>query len=60
MIAGDVNGDRVVDLKDAIIALEILDGISVDKVNRRADVNNDQKIGVQEAVFVLQDVSGVR
>jgi hypothetical protein len=59
MIAGDVNGDRVVDLKDAIIALEILSDMDVEKINRRADVNDDYKIGVPEAVFVLQEVSGL-
>jgi len=57
LLAGDVNGDRVVDLKDAITALKIISGIDGGRIILRADVNNDQKIGVQEAIFVLRDVS---
>jgi len=51
---GDVNGDDVVGLADAILALKILAGLSVDSVSPKADVNGDQKIGLGEAIHALQ------
>jgi len=56
-IPGDVNGDKVLDLKDAILALKIVAGAAGNAaINLSADVNEDAKIGVEEAVYVLQNV----
>ncbi len=52
--------DNVIDLKDAIQALKLTAGISVQNVNRGADVNNDTKLGLPEAIFVMQKVAGLR
>ncbi|MGE0084686.1 MAG: tandem-95 repeat protein [Desulfococcaceae bacterium] len=57
---GDLNVDTFVDLRDAILALQIAAGIPVTNVNRGADVNNDTKLSHVEAVFVLQKVAGLR
>jgi len=54
-IPGDVNGDKVLDLKDAILALKIVAGAAGNvAINLPADVNEDGKIGIEEAVYVLQ------
>jgi len=58
-LAGDVNGDGMVDLADAITALQILAGINP-LAYIRADVNNDGKIGIEETVYILQMVAGLR
>jgi hypothetical protein len=58
---GDINGDRNVDLQDAILALQIMVGIHpISVVYKDADVNDDGKIGLGEANYVLQYVSGLR
>jgi len=53
---GDVNGDGVIDLVDAVIALQILSKLYASDVYTEADVNNDNVIGVPEAIFILQKV----
>jgi len=57
---GDINGDGVVDLADAMLVLQILDGMDPVGVHSWADVNNDGKIGLEEVVYILQEVSGLR
>ena len=58
---GDMNGNGVIDLADAILALRVLAGIPVtDTINLNADVNSDKKIGIEEVIYILQKVSGVR
>ena len=60
-IAGDVNGDGLVDLKDAVIGLQVCAGITpTDALYLSGDVNGDGIVGVPEAVFGLQMVSGLR
>jgi hypothetical protein len=44
------------DLSDAVMALQIMSGIDVGKVNRGADVNRDGRIGIQEAVYFMKTV----
>jgi hypothetical protein len=61
IIPGDLNGDKTVDLADAVVALRIAAGIvPVNGVNLEADVNGDDKIGMPEVVYILQKVSGLR
>jgi len=56
---GDIDGNQTVDLRDAIICLQILVGINTgDLVITGADVNNDGKIGLEEAAFILRVVTG--
>jgi hypothetical protein len=57
---GDINGDGSVDLKDVIVALQVLVKMEPTcALFREADVNADGKIGMEEAVYVLQKTSGV-
>ncbi len=56
-LSGDVNGDKVLDLKDAILALKIVAGAAGNAaINLPADVNGDGNIDVEEAVYVLQNI----
>lgn len=52
---GNVNGDHVVDLKDVVHALKIINNISVlpGSIDLNGDVNDDDKIGMEEVVFIL-------
>ena len=60
-IKGDVNGDTVVNLADAIVVLHILSGIQIQfAVNPGADVDGDGKITMAEELFILQKISGLR
>ena len=57
---GDLNGDTMVNLTDAILALQIVAGIPIQTVLKTAAVNGDGKIGLEEVIFILQKVAGVR
>jgi len=54
---GDISGDDAVGLADAILALKILAGISVEGVSPNADVDSDQKIGLAELIYSLQIIA---
>ncbi len=55
---GNVHPDASVDLKDAILALQIVIGIQPDElVVVHADVNGDILVGIAEALSVLQQLS---
>lgn len=59
-LPGDVSGDGVVDLQDAVMALQILTGmLSGVSVNLSADVDGDGRIGMAEAIYILQKVAGL-
>ncbi len=53
---GDVDGDRDIDLADAIRALQVAAGIDPAGVQRHADVDGDGRIGVAEALFLLRAI----
>jgi hypothetical protein len=59
---GDLNLDGIIDLTDAIIALQVMSGIT--PLNQPqmgyADINQDGHIGLPEAIYVLQEVAGLR
>ena len=59
---GDLNGDDIVDLADAILALRIVSGVDVsgETINMGADVDGDDRIGLQEVLYILQEVAGLR
>lgn len=57
---GDINGDEVIDLADAIIVLQALVGIDAYPVIRRADLNRDCKISTAEVIFVFQHICDLR
>ncbi|OQX07408.1 MAG: hypothetical protein BWK80_49505, partial [Desulfobacteraceae bacterium IS3] len=57
LLTGDVNGDKTVDLLDAVLALMISAGIVPDShISVLSDVNSDENIGVAEAAYILHKV----
>ena len=58
---GDIDGNTLVQLKDAILALQVNSGIDpVSKIYRQVDVDGDQKIGLAEAIYALQCIARLR
>ncbi|MEZ4525588.1 MAG: carbohydrate-binding domain-containing protein [Desulfobacterales bacterium] len=56
--SGDVNGSTVVDLADAILALQVSVGITPSATLYTAsDVNGDSRIGLPEAIYALRTVA---
>jgi hypothetical protein len=61
VMKGDVNGNRAVDLADAILAMQVLSRVKpAQLIYKEADVNGDAKIGLQEVIYILQKVAGMR
>jgi hypothetical protein len=69
VMKGDVNGDGTLDMDDAVGALKIVSGLSMelspqftlgDESVRDADVNGDGATGMAEAIYVLEVLSDVR
>ena len=60
-LLGDLNDDRQVDLKDALVAFRVLVGGEAGvSLNFRADVDGDYRAGQAELVYILQSVAGIR
>jgi hypothetical protein len=61
-LSGDITGDGVTDLADAIVALKNLSGAGTGgvNVNPAADVNGDGKVGLQDVLYILQKAANLR
>jgi hypothetical protein len=62
-LEGDVNGDRAVNLADAILALKMItggnpSGFATD--NPTSDINDDGKIGLPDIIYILQRIGELR
>jgi hypothetical protein len=58
---GDINGDGIVSLEDAILGLRITMGSgSGQTISKYADVNGDGKLGLPEVLYVLQRIGQIR
>ncbi len=57
VLSGDVDGNKSIQLRDAILALKTLAGIDANVI-RDADVNGDGKIGMAEVLYILRDIAG--
>ena len=58
---GDIDGSGIVDLRDAILSLQIVSSLPpAESLYNEADVNGDNRIGLEETVYILQDISGQR
>ncbi len=62
---GDLNGDNMVDLTDAIIALQVITGLTspqlrTDYAVSGTDVNGDDQVGMEELVYILEEEAEVR
>lgn len=50
-IAGDIDGNGAVELRDIILALQVCADLSIlSDIHPEADVNNDDRIGMEEAI----------
>ena len=59
--AGDINGDGLVDLADAVVALQVATGVTpAAGVHVEAELTGDGKIGIEEVIYLLQDAAGLR
>ena len=59
-LSGDVNGDKSVNLTDAVTSLQVAAGMTPPGVTAVGDVSSDGKIGIEEAVYALQTAAGIR
>ncbi|MCP4107226.1 MAG: hypothetical protein GY749_17070 [Desulfobacteraceae bacterium] len=61
-VIGDINGDRIVDIRDTILALKVLSGADTGNIHvyPAADVNGDRIIGIHEVIYGLQIIPGIR
>jgi len=57
---GDVNGDKAVNLADAVTSLQVAAGMTPPGVTAVGDVSADGRIGIEEAVYSLQSAAGIR
>ena len=58
---GDIDGNRLVDLGDALRAVQICHGMPVGGPDTAAaDVDGDWKIGTSESVYLLQKLAELR
>ncbi|MCK9362901.1 MAG: S8 family serine peptidase, partial [Syntrophales bacterium] len=64
--SGDLSGNCMIDLADAIIALRLMASMDTHLVcplsapSCRLDVNNDAITGPEEVIYILQKISGIR
>lgn len=56
-LKGDSNGDGIVGLEDAIVAMQVISGANQADAYTAADVNGDNKIGLAEAIYAMQTVA---
>jgi len=58
---GDIDGNGLVELPDAVMALKVISGISTGcTFNTSTDVNNDGATGTAEVLYILQYLTGLR
>jgi hypothetical protein len=61
ILPGDIDNSGKINLKDAIISLQIISGMNVIiPVYVSADVNGDNKIGIAEVIYALQCIARLR
>ena len=60
ILKGDVDGNVNVELEDAILAIQVLNGSNPSGVKKGADVNGDGKIGNEDVIYILQKISKLR
>ncbi len=59
--AGDIDHSKVIDLRDAVLALRVSAGVTgTEKIFLDADTNGDEKIGTEDVSYILQVISGLR
>jgi len=61
LLRGDLNGDYIVDVTDAIMAMQILIGFTPEgEIFMIGDVDRDEKVGLVEVPYILQVIAQIR
>ena len=61
ILKGDLNNDEVVNISDAIIAMQVLSKkLPTSHIYKEADVNGDGIIGIPELIYIIQKEAGLR
>ncbi len=54
---GDINKDEYIDLKDAVLTLQILAGVPPSEdIHKEAALGEDEKIDMEELIYILQKI----
>ncbi|MDM8549124.1 ExeM/NucH family extracellular endonuclease [Desulfobacterales bacterium HSG2] len=56
-VSGDMNCDGIIDLKDAIMVLQLLSGIHTADIYPDADTNDDGRIGIEDLIHILMNIN---
>ncbi len=56
---GDVDGNGVIDLRDVVLALQVVSGMNPGGIalDDEMDINHDGKIGLEEPVYLLREIA---
>ncbi|MCP4353986.1 MAG: DUF1566 domain-containing protein [Desulfobacterales bacterium] len=58
IIIGDIDGNNIIEIADAISGLQILSGIiPLSPFYKEADTGRDDKIGLEDVIYILQKIS---
>lgn len=61
VMKGDLDGNDIVDLRDAILALKMISALPTGMdVYSGADLNGDERIGMAEILYILQRIAQMR
>ena len=60
-LLGDVDGNQVVDLADAVLCLQVAAGITSasSSIHQGADIDGDNRLGMVELIYILRKVAGL-
>lgn len=58
-ISGDINGNRSVDIADAILAFQVIIGQTPLGIDKETALNEDKKIGLTEIVYIFRKLAGL-
>jgi YD repeat-containing protein len=56
-VLGDTFPDQIIDLADAIVALQVTAGTNPLQVSLRGEIDEDNRVGLPEAVFILRTLA---
>jgi hypothetical protein len=59
-LKGDIDGNNILNLRDAIISLQVLTGIPAPDNAAAADIDGNGRIDIQESIYILQVLGGIR
>lgn len=56
-IKGDIDTNGTLDIRDAILGLRLLSGITISEINGRGALESNSKIGLPEVIYVMNSLS---